>query len=407
MSSQKSDISRRGFLTASISGLVSAGIVGMSPKSILAQEMKESKSEGKIIYRKLGRTGFKLPIISMGGGAANSPALVQAAYEKGVRHFDTAANYGFGRNEQMIGEVLHRLGVRDKANIGTKILIPQQRAGVDPEGLRKKATSLLEASLKRLKTDYIDILHVHDVSSAEDVRQPGLVEAFKELKKSGKVRAIGLTTHANMAAVINEAARTGDWDVILTSINFTMAEDPEMMGALKNAADKGIGIIGMKVLAGGSRWPNPEARQNYSSSTVIKACLKWVMNNDFIHTSIPGFANFDHLNENWEVASNINYTDDEKKLLGDNNIRLSLGFCRQCRQCLASCPHDTEIPTLMRTHMYAAQYGDFRLARTTLEEIPKHRSLSACVSCSECVAGCAHKTVDIASRIADLKLMYA
>ena len=85
---------------------------------------------------------------------------------------------------------------------------------------------------------------------------------------------------------------------------------------------------------------------------------------------------------------------------------MSIGFCRQCRQCLASCPNDADIPNMMRTHMYAAQYSDFQLARATIDDIPAVNGLNNCVSCAECTANCAN-TVDIARRIEELKLIYA
>ncbi len=143
-----------------------------------------------------------------------------------------------------------------------------------------------------------------------------------------------------------------------------------------------------------------------SGSTIASAALKWVLNNKNITTSIPGISNFDHLREDFSVASNLEYTTEEKKLLSDNNIKLSMGFCRQCRQCLVSCPADTDIPALMRTHMYAAQYGDFYLARATLAEIPEGNSLQQCMSCQTCKAQCAN-SVDIARRIDELKVIFA
>ncbi len=407
MSTNQSDISRRGFLTASLTGLVSAGMVSLSPQVLLAQDDAGDEASGEIIYRTLGKTGMKVPIVSLGVGAVGSPAIVQSAYELGIRLFDTAANYQNGRNEQMLGNVLAKLKARENSIISTKIFVRPQREGAEPAVLKKKAISLVDGSLRRLKTDYIDILSVHDVSSVEDVQQPGMLEAMMSLKESGKVRAIGLTTHSNMAVVLNEAIANGNWDAVVTSFNFTMTEDEEMMTAIKKASASGIGIIAMKTQAGGANWPNPESRRNYSSSTINKAVLRWVMNNEFVHTCIPGMGNFDHLNEDWEIAGNLKYTDEEKKLLGDNSIKLSLGFCRQCNQCLASCPYDTDIPGLMRTHMYASQYSDFYKARATYDEIPKQSSLAACSDCTSCVAQCAHKSVDIASNIENLKLLYA
>lgn len=406
MSTKHSDISRRGFLTASISGLVSAGMVSLSPHSVLAQTMKDESKAGEIIYRTLGRTGMKVPIISLGVGGVNSPAIIQAAYEMGMRHFDTAANYQNGRNEQMLGKVLEKLNARDNSIIGTKIFVGPQREGTDPATLKKKAVSLIDGSLRRLKTDYVDIAYVHAVSTIEEMQQPGLLESMKHLVEIGKAKAIGLSTHTNMAVILNEATRSGQWDVILTSVNFTMADDEVMMSAINKAAESGIGIIAMKTQAGGANWPNPESRRNYSSSTINKAALKWVINNKNIHTSIPGMGNFDYLKENWEIAGNLKYSEDEKKLLNDNNIKLSMGFCRQCKQCLVSCPNGTDIPTLMRTHMYAQQYGDFYKARTTFNDIPRQNSLDVCSDCSVCVAKCAHKSVDIAANIENLKLVY-
>jgi len=409
MKANRSDISRRDFLGASLTGLATAGMVSLAPGTLLAQDKSkdEKKKNGVIHYRTLGRTGISVPVVSMGVMVADAPAIVQGAYELGVRLFDTAANYQYGANEQMVGNVVSKLGVRDKVVILTKIFIPGQRQGLTGDQWEKKAVTLVEGSLKRLKTDYVDVLLVHDVSSAEDINNLDLLAAMNKLKKQGKTRSIGVATHRNMTEVINEAARLGDYDVILTALNFTMADDTALLSAIDNAAAKGIGFIAMKALAGGARWPNPDARANYSGSTVTRAALKWVLSNKNIATTIPGFANFDFMNEDFSIASNLEFTAEEKKLLSDNNIKLSMGFCRQCEQCLASCPYDSDIPTLMRTHMYSAQYGDFYLARTTLDTIPKQKSLSICNSCSECVAQCAHKSVDIARKIADLKLMYA
>ncbi len=407
MSDDNFRINRRQFLTTSASCLLASGLAGLAPATALAQTTAEKKtSGGKLITRTLGRTGMELPIVSMGAGAASAPSVVKAAYEAGVRHFDTAANYAYGRNEQMVGTVVAKLGVRKQVNIGTKVMVPQQRNGLDPETLKKRTMELLDGSLKRLKTDYVDILYVHSVSSADELAQPGLTEAFVAAKESGKARAIAVSTHSNMAAVINATTADGRWDAILTAVNFTMADDSEMMMSVENAAKAGIGMIAMKVMAGGSNWPNPESRQNYSQATVNRAALKWVLHNEHIHTSIPGFGNFDHLNEDFAIASNLAYTEEEKSLLADNEGKLGMGFCRQCRGCLASCPHNVEVPTLMRTHMYAKQYSDFYLARQTFREIPRAQSLAVCQDCSKCVATCAH-TVDIPGRIAELGTIFA
>jgi predicted aldo/keto reductase-like oxidoreductase len=226
------------------------------------------------------------------------------------------------------------------------------------------------------------------------------------MKKEGKAKYLGISTHADMANVINATVEAGIYDVIVTSFNFTMATDTAMVTAVDNAAKKGLGIVAMKVLAGGARFPNPDTLRNYSGQVINSAALKWVLHNENIATTIPGIDNFDHLRANFALASDIEYTDEESRFLSDNNLTLGMEFCRQCKKCLASCPHKVDIPNLMRTHMYAAQYGNFEQARHTLDEIPRAQSLQNCTSCESCVAKCAN-SVNIGRKIDELKLIYA
>lgn len=408
MDRQKSGYDRRNFLTRAAAGLAAVSAAGLWPGKLLAQE-KENKTETgnkKIIYRRLGKTDINVPVISMGVMNSSAPQIVQSSYEQGVRLFDTAASYQFGRNEQMVGNVINRLGVRKEVVVGTKIYSPQQRLNLSREEGKKKFITLLEGSLSRLHMAFADILYVHDVSSKEEVNDPAVLEALKILKEQGKIRYAGVATHSNMAEVIRAVAENGHYEVVLTAFNFTMDDETPLLDAIREAAAQGVGIIAMKTLAGGSRWPNPETRRANSNSTIARAALKWVLHNENITTAIPGYDNFEHLQEDFAVAYDLEYTPEEKKFLNDNDIKLSMGFCRQCRTCLASCPYGVEIPALMRTHMYAAQYGNFLQARQTLDDIPSQKSLINCTSCDRCTARCAH-SVDIARRIEELKLIYA
>ncbi len=411
MNEKDSKLSRRGFLTASLSGLAAAGLAGVSPGLASAQDepaagMKTGKeSDSKVIFRQFGKTGITVPIVSMGAGATNNPEMVQAAYEIGMRYFDTAANYAFGRNEQMVGKVLHDMGVRDKVVIGSKQLRPTGRDNMTAAKMKAKFINLTEGSLKRMKTDYIDILYIHDVRSADALEDDGSFDALEQLKKDGKIRASAVSTHQAMAEVINKAVELGVFDVILTSFNVSMADDEDLLKAIDNAASKDTGFVAMKTLAGGRLLPNQAALSQYDSTTVNIAMLKWVLRHKSITTAIPGFSNREHMEQDFSVASNLEYTEDEKRFLADNELKVGLGFCRQCRVCVATCPRSVEIPTLMRAHMYAAQYSDFRLARAALDEIPTDAGLGACRSCVRCTARCAN-FVDIAYRIGDLKLIY-
>jgi len=210
MHENNSRLNRRDFLTTAATGLAGAGLMGLAPGSILAQDKKEQQPEEKakkIIYRRLGKTDINIPVVSMGVMNANTPQIVKASYELGIRHFDTAAFYQYGRNEQMVGNVISKLGKREDVVIATKVHAPRISGDPSEEEVKNKYIELCEGSLTRLKTDYVDILYLHSIDSKEDINNPGIMAAMAELKNQKKVRYIGVSTHSNMAEVINEVTR--------------------------------------------------------------------------------------------------------------------------------------------------------------------------------------------------------
>ncbi len=407
MKTQNSNLTRRKFLETSLGCILSAGAAAMPKVSRPYDKLLSFEDAADtLIIRKLGRTNIKLPIVNAGAGSNNDPRFIQACVEIGMRLFDTDARYQNGNHERLLGRIFSRMGVRDKVIIMTKVHTPEQRVGLSPEESKRLLYKTFEGCLKRLKTDYVDILLVHDVSSANSIKDPAIMEAMTRLKEQGKTRYIGTATHANMAISINATVEAEIYDVVLTSVNFTMADDSKLLNAINNAYEKGVGVIAMKTQAGGSAFPNPTSLRNYSDAVINSAALKWVCNNEYIATSIPGISNYEHLQTDYAIALNPKYTDEERQFLSDNNIKLSMEFCRQCRNCLASCPEKVDIPSLMRTHMYTRQYGNFELARQTIDLIPNNRGISICASCSECLARCAN-SVNIKRKIEELKLIYA
>lgn len=392
--------------------MASLGFSGLVGKAEIVTKLKEPKlnSKGGIIYRTLGKTGIRIPIVNMGVMNTLDSALMKRSYEIGVRYFDTAAWYMRGRNEEMLGNAIKELNVRDKVIIGTKIYIPLRQRKISPEQAKETYLKIADESLKRLQTDYVDILYSHVVGSIDWLNNPGILGALKLLKEQKKARFIGFSTHQNMVECINEAVRTGFYDIILTAFNYAMADDENLINALKNANSNGIGLMAMKTQCS-QYWYReyvPEGKKEYYKGRILHtAVLKWALRNDFITTAIPGYTNFQQMEEDFSVAYDLEYTEEEKKFLKDRKAKVAIkGYCQQCSRCLPICPNGVDIPALMRTHMYAACYSNFYQARDTLDEIPRGKSIQICRSCKTCVARCVN-SVNIARRIDELKTIFA
>ena len=385
----KENLGRRKFLSGTGGALALTPMMGLNridlPTSMAAAQTTP------IIKRKLGKTDIEIPIVSMGVMNADNPAVIQESYKQGVRLFDTARDYQRGRNEEMLGRVIRGLNVRSQVYIQTKAHPPLIR----PTTAEQRKTAMLEEldrSLAALQTDYVDIFLLHAPSNNQR-NDSGIREALSEMKKQKKARYIGFATHDGARAdQLDEAAKEGFFDTIAVSVNFTMARDTALLNAIRNVANAGIGIVAMKTQAGGRGVNNT-------------AALKWVLRHQEITTAIPGYANFDHMRENLSVAYGLDYTDAERKFLSDGNLQALVRFCLQCENCAPTCPKGVDIPTLMRTHMYAAGYGNFVHARETFDEIAANVSLENCADCSDCRAKCANH-VKIADNIRDLKAMY-
>ena len=206
----------------------------------------------KPVYRTLGKTGLKLPVINMGVMNSDNPNLIRAALDSGIVLLDTAHAYMQGRNEEVIGSVV-KGRPRDSYMIGSKVSLPQDRTtgryiegATEAEFLKK-----LDLSLKRLGVDHVDILYHHNVSRRESAFYEPVLNAMAKAKKAGKFRFAGITTHTNEPEVIHAAVDTKFYEVILTAYNYQQKHVAEVRDAIARAAQAGLGIVGMKAIRGG------------------------------------------------------------------------------------------------------------------------------------------------------------
>lgn len=391
---EKLRFNRRGFLKSSVLGATGLVVGQKALAGTSRRSYSHSKDEPKIIYRKLGKTGIKLPIVSMGVMNSDNPSLVRAALDKGITHLDTAHTYMRGRNEEMLGVVLKDYP-RDSYTIATKIHPSGQdrRTGLynADEFTQESYMDMFNLSMDRLGIDYVDILFHHGVSSLEGMFFEPLVDIMNEIKQSGRVRFIGVSTHSNEAAVLEAAAECGFIDVVLTAYNFTMNIE-EMNAAIDKAADAGLGIIAMKTMAGG--FLDRERKRPVKA----QAALKWALQNPKVHTSIPGFTTFDQLEESFAIMENPELTDEEKSYIEENK-QLALLFCTGCQNCLNHCSKNLPIPDFMRAYMYSYGYNNLEKAYRLLTDLDL--SNDPCSGCNTCTVTCS-KNIEVASRIKDI-----
>ncbi len=402
-------LNRRKFL-GTAAGTV-AGVLTLGRPGLTGGKTLPEGKPGDLITRTLGRTGYKIPIVSMGVMNADNPELVRRAYEAGIRHFDTANVYQRGRNEEMVGWVLvEELKVRDRVVIATKInIFPQQRNAPAAE-IKDLHRKRLEESLRRLKTDYVDILYSHDVSDLAWLKNPAVVESLLEFKEQKKARFIGFSTHQNMNEMIRAALEMKIYDVVLTSLNYSLYDYAEYLETLKKAGAQGLGLVAMKTQCQQAWYRESvpaEMRRFYEGPIIHSALLKWALRHEFITTAVPGFTTFEQLNADMPVAYNLEYTEEEKKFLEDRLVKQQMAaVCRACGRCRPTCPKGVDIPSVLRAHMYAASYGNFYQARETLDGLEATRSIKACADCEQCTARCV-RAVNIARRLDELKTLLA
>jgi predicted aldo/keto reductase-like oxidoreductase len=383
---------RREFIQIALAGAI------VNPARALAHGGEEPEPQRELVRRTLGRTGLELPIVSMGSCYAIN--LVQAALDRGVVHFHSSGGYADGEHERLLGKAL-RPFPRNSFVVGTCADVPYRMGkgggpsldigtGVDP----KKFVESLDDSLRRLRLDYLDIYYLGSVGTRDPLFHEPYVEVFDQLKRSGKTRFVGITTHSNEPVVIRAAAASKFWDIVLTAFNFRQSHREDVRAAIREAASAGLGVVAMKTQAG-VYWDRSRKRR-----INMKAALKWVLQDENVHTSIPAFMNFEEMEEDLSVMENPVLTKQEKRdlELGDE-MGFSGNYCQQCGECLPHCPSHVDIPLLMRSHMYALAHKQPAKARRTLSGWSAHDV--ACITCNNCVVDCA-LGLDIRSRSSEI-----
>ncbi|MEE8357406.1 MAG: aldo/keto reductase, partial [Anaerolineales bacterium] len=224
-------------------------------------------------YRKLGRTGFEVSDISLGSTrikGEQGERVARMAIERGVNYFDTAPDYSETGSELALGKAMK--GHRDEMFLATKFCTPHGH--LPPGSPVQSSIEAVEASLRRLQTDYVDLVHVHACDSAERLLDENTHEAFDRLKEQGKARFIGFSSHTpNLEQVAEVAIDSGRIDVMMLAYHH--GGWPRQTEIIRRAHQAGVGVVAMKTLKGALHQGLLEDRAEADSYT--QAAFKWVL----------------------------------------------------------------------------------------------------------------------------------
>jgi predicted aldo/keto reductase-like oxidoreductase len=244
-----------------------------------------------------------------------------------------------------------------------------------------KLMNNVKASLSRLGIKYIDIFMQPFAATRQSVFHEPVMRAMEALKKQGVTRFIGIATHRSEPEAVRAAADAGIHDVIMTSYNFLKTNRIELDEAIGYANKTGAGIIAMKTMAG-AYWDKNGVRPINT-----RAALKWVLQNENIHTTVPDCGDFNQVNQDIEIMSDISLTDDEMKdLMPPSGNKVSGLYCQQCGECLHQCSYGVDIPTLMRSYMYAFGHHNLHYAKLTMAN--SGFKINPCADCTKCSVSC-------------------
>jgi hypothetical protein len=363
-------VTRREFVkTVGLTGLVIAG-AGV-PGAIADTEKPAGASQASAMpQRKLGKTGVDVSILNLGGmfDTINNQLLLKQALKWGVTFWDTAESYGNNLSEVGYGRFFSRNpGTREKVFLTTKLV---------PKG--GNLTERFNKCLDRLKTNYVDLFYIHSITGIDDMT-PAFKEWAAEMKKAGKIKYFGFSTHTNMADCLLGAAKL-DWiDAAMLTYNLHLVDDPKMQAAVDACAKSGIGLVAMKTMGMGPGTPKTPSKAGLKVAerflgkgfTDKQAKLKVVWEN-------PNFASICSQMPNLTILSaNVAAARDMTKL-GREDFHYLRQYAQETKaDYCAGCGHICQDATggavpvneVLRCLMYYRDYGEPELARETFASL--------------------------------------
>ena len=357
--------------------------VGLAPLRASAQPAARAGTKVQR-YVTLGRTGMQVSDISFGGSrlGAGEGDLVRHALDRGINYFDIADSYRGGDSETTVGEALR--GKRDRVYLASKTY-------ASPGDHRDSMMRSLEQSLRRLRTDYVDVYFNHAVNDVDRLKNPEWHEFTARAKQQGKIRFVGMSGHAGrLIQCLDYALDTNGVDVILVAYNFGqdpafyqgltrsfdfIARQADLPRVLQKAKAKGVGVVAMKTLMGARL--NDMRPFEKGGATFAQAAFRWVLSGRNVDALIISMTSGSSIDEYLGASGWQSAASDDLPLL-QRYVKVN------------GASNGVQIGEVLRTRMYAVDYGDMTLARS--EYALLSHNAAPCLTCAAqpCRSACSH-----------------
>lgn len=366
------NLNRRDFmkLTGSIgAGSLLAGTGAMAQTSPAG--VPSTQETSSVPTRSFGKTGVQVSILSLGGmfDIPSNQLLLKQALKWGVTHWDTADCYEGGKSELGIGQFFSKYPETRK-----QVFLVTKSDDRDAAGM----TKLLNRSLERLKTDYVDLYFIHGMSKMSEIGAE--TKAWAEKAKSeGKIKFFGFSTHSNMEDLMIGASKLGWIDAIMMTYNFRLMHQDKMKQAVDACTKAGIALTAMKTQGGGSVKMESEAELEMAGKFLKagfndkQAKLKAVWQNERIANICSQMPNITILMDN--IAAALNRTKlsaHDYRLLDRYASETCSSYCAGCAHlCESAVGGDVPVRDVMRCLMYFHTYEERDRARALFAELPE------------------------------------
>lgn len=392
---QKGSVKRRGLLAAA--GVATVGATGwfgyrawQSHKPVPPPTTRLQPDVDRGFYRRLGRTDLEVSAVSIGGGGVSNPKVIARAIDAGLNFIDTSICYG--DSELVIAEMFRqRPELRQKLVLATKWDVAQDMP-------KSRILESLDKSLQRLGVEQIDIMQLHWLGGGHVRGDDGfnrldneaLYAAMEEVKKAGKVRFFGATSHhENRGKILEHAVGKGAYDMLLVKMNALDFDGAGIPSLLSVARKADVGVVAMKSQPDGGRMPPGFEEKKWG---VYQANLRWVLQHDVATVINSDIGEDPEMQDLAIEAAREPFTEADRALLEQYTTAVSPHYCRGCDSlCGGACPEGVSIAAVMQFAMYHEAYGWPARARQHYRNLPvAERFAERCLSCSQCSDACPH-----------------